>query len=242
LIVKAEIIIILMIILHYIRQLILFFSIVMRVWLSVLAFATVLFAPAALADPLRPVIAVLGEEGDLDLDIEPITKAFMHYPDFERPTVLWAPTEAQLLNLPTDTPVVILAHTTPDNETVTPSPTRNPQDMYPYEVMPPFADPFYHSGIGEPFFWGWPEPFPWLNSTAVQPARSALSALAPFVRFDTVILASCSSIQLELVLPSPLFDHFIGLSSEDILIEPNAGTLPSPSAPAPDVPTRNFLW
>jgi len=149
----------------------------MRVSLYALLCAAVLLAllPASLGDPFRPVIAVLGEEGDLDLDITPITKALKFYPDFEAPHVLYGPTESDLLNLPTDTLVIVLAHTTNDNETITPSETGNPQDSFAYMVTPPFADPLYRHGVKEPFVWGWPEPFPWLNDTAVQPARSAVA-------------------------------------------------------------------
>ncbi len=161
------------------------------------------------ADIWQPYIINIGEVNDTDVNPTAITKIFDLFPDdFWPPIYLMNPTYGDIVKIPSDSPLVIITHSTDDSHVDVPF--DGGSTNYTFMPIPPLDDPTYTRNASEVFFWGWPEPFPWLSDALIHPARSKMTVLYPYRNFKTVFIASCYSMRTEI----PAFSGIVGLDND----------------------------
>ena len=169
-------------------------------------------------------IVVLGEEDDWDLQIDGELKALRGL-GFPPPRVHYSPTQQTLDNLPKNAPIILVSHTTDETYVNNPDHALDPTDRAAGLFLPTPPLGQSHKN-GDVFFWGWPEPFPFISDQPWYPAKTAVHTLYPFRNNPIVILSSCYSKRLE-----GIFSHVVGLSYDEhrVPLDPRSGrAVPTP--------------
>jgi hypothetical protein len=137
-----------------------------------------------------------GVAGDVDIFVEPSADLLaLSAAGFPEPEVWWNPTEQAIANMPHHSPILMLSHTTDGVY------EEEPYDdafyaLRGFRPIPPLSPDSSYTSTSDVFTWGYPEPFPWLDSVSRRPwvpPRTRLQTLYPFRYHPLVVLATCYS-------------------------------------------------